>query len=82
MDEEKRVRTLEGLGYCAALMIVASVLGDNEVLRYFYYCGLALGLIVIVRMLALNSPAQRQSRENTPPRTFGPSQDRGDEVTR
>jgi hypothetical protein len=82
MDEEKRIRTLEGLGYCAALMIVASVIGNNEVLKYFYYCGLALGLIVVVRLVALKSRAQSQSRDNIPPHTFGPSKDQGDEVTR
>ena len=83
MEEKKRIRTLEGLGYCSAVMIVASLLGRDEVLHYFYYSGLTLGLIVIVRLLAINALARNTGREaDSTRRGFGPSGDRGEEVTR
>jgi hypothetical protein len=83
MNDTDKLRTLEGLGYCSALMIVASLLGNDEVLEYFYRSGIALGLIVVVRMLTVHLQRREKTRGGEPARgTFDPSQDRGDEVTR
>ena len=52
---QTQIKTLEGLGYCSALMLVASMLGDSGVLQFFHVVGLALGLIVVVRLLTLGA---------------------------
>ena len=84
MADDDTLRTLEGLGYCAALMIIASIMNDSPVLRFFYLSGLTLGLIVVVRMLSFHIKSHNQQpRCDNPPRAkFEPNEEIGDEVTR
>jgi thiosulfate reductase cytochrome b subunit len=54
MVEEKSLHVLEGLGYCAAVLIGVSGLGDSQALRLFHVAGLIIALVVIVRLLSMS----------------------------
>jgi hypothetical protein len=49
----KTLRTLEGLGYVAAVMIGVGGLVNNEVTKVFNVLGLVFAVIVIVRLMVL-----------------------------
>ncbi|MHC5033936.1 MAG: hypothetical protein ACYTFZ_02730 [Planctomycetota bacterium] len=50
----RRLRSLEGLGYLAALMIAVGGLTDAKALDYFNILGLVFAIIVIVRLMVMN----------------------------
>ncbi len=58
MAEYVKLHVLEGLGYCAALMIfVGAVVGRltaAPILDYFNALGLVFAIIVIVRLMVMN----------------------------
>ncbi|MFW6118770.1 MAG: hypothetical protein ACOC7S_00385 [Planctomycetota bacterium] len=58
MADDVKLRLLEGLGYCAALMIfmgaVVGRLHATPVLDYFNALGLVFAIIVIVRLMVMN----------------------------
>ena len=54
MSDMRKLRTLEGLGYLAALMIGVGGLMDTQALRYFNALGLVFSIIIIVRLLVMN----------------------------
>lgn len=81
--EERKLRSLEGLGYVAALMIGLAGLTDLEVLRYFNILGLVFAIIVIVRLMVMNvSMGLMQQLYDAPGAldsdTMGQSEDVGD----
>ena len=54
MADDKSLHVLEGLGYCAAVLIGVSGLGDSQALKLFHVAGLIIALVVIVRLLSMN----------------------------
>ncbi|MHC4591484.1 MAG: hypothetical protein ACYS8L_02175 [Planctomycetota bacterium] len=50
----RRLRSLEGLGYLAALMIAVGGLTDAKALDYFNILGLVFAIIVIIRLMVMN----------------------------
>ena len=53
-NEERKLRSLEGLGYIAACMIAVGGLWDSTALRYFNLLGLVFAIIVIIRLMVMN----------------------------
>ena len=53
-DSERKLRSLEGLGYIAACMIAVGGLWDMTALRYFNILGLVFAIIVIIRLMVMN----------------------------
>ncbi len=54
MARARQVRLLEGVGYVSAVLVGAACATELEVLRLFHVAGLMFGLIVVVRLLAMN----------------------------
>jgi len=54
MGDERKLRSLEGLGYVGAFMFGVGGLINVEALRYFNVLGLVLAIIVIVRLMVMN----------------------------
>ncbi|MHC4479509.1 MAG: hypothetical protein ACYS8K_03880 [Planctomycetota bacterium] len=52
--DERKLRSLEGLGYIAAFMIGLGGLTDAEALDYFNILGLVFAIIVIIRLMVMN----------------------------
>lgn len=52
--DEKKMRALEGLGYCAAFMIILGGITDQKALDWFNILGLAFAIIVIVRLMVMS----------------------------
>ena len=55
MVDEKTLRAIEGLGYCSAVLIGAAGVSEAPGLKLFHVAGVTIGLVVIVRLLALNA---------------------------
>jgi hypothetical protein len=74
MTTSKRLRTLEGLGYVAAILIgvggLTDILGKtSRVMKTFNIIGLVFGVIVIVRLIVMNisqAELNRQMMERPP----------------
>ncbi len=54
MGEDRKLRSLEGLGYVGAFMIGVGGMIEAEAMRYFNVLGLVLAIIVIVRLMVMN----------------------------
>jgi len=54
VQNERKLRILEGLGYIAAFMIGVGAIVESESLRYFNALGLVFAIIVIVRLMVMN----------------------------
>jgi len=67
MSEEKKVRSLEGLGYIAAFMIGVGGIIDVEALTYFNVLGLVFAIIVIVRLMVMNIDLKIMQKLYEPP---------------
>jgi hypothetical protein len=52
--DERKLRSLEGLGYIAAFMIGLGGLTDAKALDYFNILGLVFAIIVIIRLMVMN----------------------------
>jgi len=68
MTTLKRLRTLEGLGYVAAILIgvggLTDILGKtSRVMKTFNIIGLVFGVIVIVRLVVMNITQAELSRQ-------------------
>ncbi len=75
--------TLEGLGYCGAVMVIASILGHSPVLRFFYLGGLSIGMIVVVRLLTEIAQSQHATPERDLPEVEeAPTEAKAEEITR
>ncbi len=53
-NEERRLRSLEGLGYIAACMIAVGGVWDSTALKYFNLLGLVFAIIVIIRLMVMS----------------------------
>jgi hypothetical protein len=54
MNEDGKLKVLEGVGYIGALMIgIGSLYSKWEALRYFNVFGLVFSIIVIVRLMVM-----------------------------
>jgi len=53
MSNSRKLRLLEGLGYCGALMIGVGGLIDVAALKYFNVLGLVFAIVAIVRLMVM-----------------------------
>jgi len=53
MSEERKLRSLEGLGYVAAFMIGVGGITEVKALDYFNALGLVFAIVVIVRLMVM-----------------------------
>ncbi len=74
MGEDRKLRSLEGLGYVGAFMIGVGGLIDAKALHYFNVLGLVLAIIVIVRLMVMNIDMRlvQSLYEPPPPSDPGP----------
>ncbi len=54
MNDRKRLRVLEGLGYASAMMVAVGGVLDQQVLRLIHLFGLVFAVIAIVRLMVMN----------------------------
>ena len=54
MSEERKLRSLEGLGYVAAFMIGVGGITEVKALDYFNALGLVFAIVVIVRLMVMS----------------------------
>lgn len=65
--DERKLRSLEGLGYIAAFMIGLGSLVDSKALDYFNILGLVFAIIVIIRLMVMNISMGLVQRLYEPP---------------
>ncbi len=75
MSEERKVRSLEGLGYVAAFMIGVGGIVNVKALAYFNVLGLVFAIIVIVRLMVMNIDLRIMQRLYEPPASTEPDLD-------